>query len=178
MNLKSQLQIALQESGYQTWLASVDKLAAIGFEDNSIMGFACIFESPQELLQGWRDVETALLNTHALSFQKAGDKTWNVYSVFLCAEKATDVQTREVKWIEENLERTRKIAACSITDRESLTTALLPLLPLQFQPVLDSEEFDVGQRLQKRILDIAPSVGTIALDDKVSANEIVRLLET
>jgi|SRR5882724_5704716 len=178
MNLKSQLQIVLQEAEYQTWLSTVDKLSAVGFEDSTVMGFACIFDTADSLLQRWRDIETALLHKHALSFQKAGEKTWNVYSAFLCGETTTDVQAREIKWIEEDLERTRKIAACGITDRESLITALLPLLPLQFQPVLDSEDFDVTQRLQKRIMDIAPSVETAALDDKVSTIEVVRLLET
>lgn len=178
MNLRSQAQIVLQEAEYQTWLASIDKLNAIGFEDNSVMGFACIFDRAETLLQQWRDVETAWLNTHVLSLQKAGEKTWNVYSLFLSGEKGTDVQAREIKWIEEDLERTRKIAACGITDRESLIKVLLPLLPLQFQPVLDSEDFDVTQRLQKRIMDIAPSVGTAALDDKVSPIEVVRLLES
>jgi hypothetical protein len=63
--------------------------------------------------------------------------------------RATDVQAREIKWIEENLERTRKIAGSGIADKERLIKVLLPLLPLQFQPVLDSEEFDVDQRLRK-----------------------------
>jgi len=178
MNLKSQLQIVLQEAEYETWLTTVNKLSAIGFEDNSVMGFVCIFDRPGTLLEQWRDVETAWLNMNVLSLQKAGEKSWNVYSVFLPGEKGTDVQAREIKWIEEDLEQTRKIAACGITDRASLVTALLPLLPLQFQPVLDSEHFDVTQRLRKRILDIAPSVEVTALDDKVSATEVVRLLET
>jgi hypothetical protein len=178
MNLKSQLQIVLQEAGYQTWLTAVNKLGAIGFEDNSVMGFACIFETAEALLQQWRHVETEWLNAHVLSLQKAGDKTWNVYSVFLCDERTTDVQKREINWIEEDLERTRKIATSGITDRASLITALLPLLPLQFQPILDSEDFDLTQRLRKRIRDIAPSIEAVALDEKTSPSEVARLLET
>ena len=42
---------------------------------------------------------------------------------------------------------------------------------------MDSEDFDLTQRLRKRIVDIAPSVEGAALDDKVSPIEIVRLLE-
>lgn len=178
MNLKSQLQIVLQEAGYQTWLTAVNKLGTIGFEDDSVMGFACIFETAEALLHKWRDVETAWLNANVLSLQKAGDKTWNVYSIFLCDERTTEVQKREINWIEEDLARTRKIAASGIADRESLIIALLPLLPLQFQPILDSEDFDLTQRLRKRIRDIAPSIEAVGLDDKVSPSEVARLLET
>lgn len=177
MNLRSQLQIVLQNAEYHTWLSTVTEHTTIGFEDSSVMGFVCIFETADTLLQEWRDVETAWLSTHALSLQKAGEKTWNVYSVFLSSERATDTLGRQIKWIEEDLERTREIAACGITDKETLITALLPLLPLQFQPALDSEDFDLTQRLRKRILDIAPSVEAVALDDKVAPTEVVRLLE-
>ena len=175
MDLKSQLQIILQEANYQTWLASVDELDAIGFEDEAVMGFACIFDTAEALLQRWRAVETILLTTHAPSLQRAGEKAWNVYSVFLSVEKANDIQTREVRWIEEDQERTRKIAACGVTAREDLAMALLPLLPLQYQPVLDDEDFDLTRRLRKRIVDIAPAAAIAALDDEISPTEVVRL---
>jgi hypothetical protein len=50
------------------------------------------------------------------------------------------------------------------------------LLPIQYQPVLDSEEFDLSQRLRKRIADIAPSATNAALDDAISPAEIARML--
>jgi hypothetical protein len=176
MDLKSQLQIILQEAEYQTWLASVDGLDAVGFEDDTVMGFACIFPTAEALLQRWPAMEMTLLTSHAPSLQKAGEKTWNVYSVFLSAEKGDDVQARQVRWIEEDLERTRKIAAVGLVDREDLEMALLPVLPLQYQPVLDTEDFDLTRRLRKRIADIAPAVATAALDSEVSPAEVVHLL--
>jgi hypothetical protein len=177
VNLRSQVQIVLQEAEYQTWLSTVNEYTTIGFEDSSVMGFVCVFENAETLLQHWRDVETTWLTIHSSSLQRAGDKTWNVYSVFVSTEKTNEALGRQIKWIEEDLERTRKIAGCGVTDKETLVTALLPLLPLQFQPALDSEDFDLTQRLRKRIIDIAPSVEAVALDDKVSPSEVVRLLE-
>ena len=175
-DLKSQLQIVLQDAEYQTWISSVDGFDAIGFENDTVMGFACLFDSPATLLERWRALETILLTTHASSLQRAGEKTWNVYSVFLSSEKADDIQSREVRWIEEDLERTRKIAACGVTSRDELRRALLPVLPLQYQPVLDTEDFDLTQRLRKRIEAIAPSAAIAALNDEVSPTEVVRLL--
>lgn len=176
MDLKSQLQIVLQEAEYQTWLISVEGLDAVGFEDDTVMGFACLFHNPQALLQRWRAVETVLLTTHTSSLQKAGEKTWNIYSVFLSAEKADEVQSREVRWIEEDLERTRKITGCGLIERQDLVRALLPVLPLQYQPVLDTEDFDLTQRLRRRVADIAPTAVIAAFDDEVSPSEVVRVL--
>jgi hypothetical protein len=85
-------------------------------------------------------------------------------------------KVREVRWIEENLEKTRKITGCQVTSREDLVNTLLPLLPLQYQPKLDSEDFDLKQRLRKRIASIAPNLPDVTLDQNVSPAEVVRLL--
>jgi hypothetical protein len=175
-DLKSQLQVLLQDAGYRTWLVSIDALEAIGFEDDAVMGFACEFEDAATILTDWRDLETKVLTRHATSLQKAGEKTWNVYFLFVCAAPATPVQMRQLRWIEEDLERTRKITGCGLNSRYEIVTALLPLLPLQYQPSLDSEDFDLTQRLQKRIANIAPAITDVALDNAVSPSEIVRLL--
>jgi hypothetical protein len=174
--LQSHIQIILQDAGYETWMASIDGMDAIGFEEELVMGFASSFQSVQQLLDRWRQVEMEFLSAYASSLQRAGEKTWNVYSVFLCTEKGTDTQQREVRWIEEELERTRKIAASGLTTREDIRAALLPILPLQHQPLLDTEDFDVTQRLRRRIESIALPAASAALDPKVSAAEVVRLL--
>jgi hypothetical protein len=176
MDLKSSLQVILQDAGYQTWLVSLDDLEAVGFEDDAAMGFAYVFEDAATMLMRWRELETRLLTRHALSLQKAGEKTWNIYSVFLSAELATPDQSREVRWIEEDQERTRKIAGCGLTTTNDVVTALLPLLPLQYQPSLDSEDFNLTQRLLKRIANIAPAAKDAALDNRVLPSEVVRLL--
>jgi hypothetical protein len=175
-DLKSSLQVVLQDGGYQTWLVSLDDLEAIGFEDDAAMGFACVFDDAATLLASWRDLETRLLTQHAPSLQRAGEKTWNIYSLFLCTETATPGQQREIRWIEEDLERTRKITGCGLTGTSDVVTALLPLLPLQYQPLLESEDFDLTQRLLKRIGNIAPAATNAALDSEILPSEVVRLL--
>ena len=100
-DLKSSLQVVLQDAGYQTWLVSLDDLEAIGFEDEAAMGFAYVFEDAATMLTRWRELEIRLLTRHAPSLQKAGEKTWNIYSVFLCSELGTADQLREIRWIEE-----------------------------------------------------------------------------
>ena len=84
-DLISTLQIVLQEAGYKTWLASVERLTTVCFEDEAIMGFACVFGDAKSLLDQWRTVEGALLNRYAPRLREAEDKAWNVYSVFLSA---------------------------------------------------------------------------------------------
>jgi len=175
-DLKSPVQSLLQQAGYQTWLASVDGFGAIAFEDDAVMGFVCIFEDATTLLSRWNEVETKLLTKHASSLQKAGDKTWNIYSVFLSSGRANDIESRAIRWIEENLDRTRKIAACGLTSREDVARVLLPVLPLQYQPLMDAEDLDLTHRLRSRIASIAPSAVSAVLDNKVSPVEVVRLL--
>jgi hypothetical protein len=172
--LTSTLQIILQEARYKVWLASVERLTAVCFEDEAIMGFACLFGDAKSLLDQWRTVEGALLNRYAPRLREAEDKAWNVYSIFLSAAAATQSQVREIRQIEEDLERTRKIAACGLTGRDEVVTAMLPVLPLQYRPRLDGE--DLTERLRKRIATFAPMAADAALNEQVSPAEVVRLL--
>jgi hypothetical protein len=175
-DLKPTLQALLQDAGYQTWFVAIDQHEVVAFEDDAAMGFACIFERGEALLREWGSLENKFLMNFALALKRAGEKTWNVYSVFLCAENASEGERRAIRWIEENLERTRKITGIVPNGRSDLITALLPLLPIQYQPRLDSEDFDLTQRLRKRIASIAPPVEHVALDTGVAATEVVRLL--
>ena len=171
-DLKPMLQALLQDAGYQTWFVAIDRYEVIAFEDEAAMGFACIFERGEMLLKEWQDLETKFLMTFAPALKRAGEKTWNVYSVLLCAENPED-EARAIRWIEENLERTRKITGIVPNGRSDLITALLPLLPIQYQPRLDSEDFDLTQRLRRRIAGIAPAAEHAALDNGVAASEVV-----
>jgi hypothetical protein len=175
-DITSTVQIVLQEAGYATWLVSAEQLTAVCFEDDAVMGFACIFEEPSQLLQRWRSVESVLLTRHAPRFREAEDKAWNVYSIYLCSRIGTEAETREIRRIDEDLERTRKIAACGLVGREDIVRALLPVLPIQYRPRLEGE--DLTEQLKKRIAAIAPAAVGVALDDSVPAAEVVSLLGT
>jgi hypothetical protein len=174
IDILSTSQILLRDAGFSTRVISLDRMALISFEDEAILGFCSVFETVNSLITEWKQRELACLSRFAPNLVAAGDKAWNVYNAFLCAEHASDAETREVRWIEENLERTRKIAACDITTRDELVRAFLPVLPLQFQPALRTE--DVTQRLERRIAAISPRAAQVALDTSVVASEVVRLL--
>ncbi|SRR6266540_2561025 len=173
-DLTSTLQVILQDSGYRTSSVAIDDLLAVCFEDDAVLGFVCVFDDVSALLGRWQGMEKALLTKYAPHLQAAGDKAWNVYCAFLSAAEASPVEKHELDWIEENQERTRKIAAAGIAGKEELLGALLPVLPLQYRAVVATE--DLTERLQKRIATIAPNAAPTALDEKVSPVEVARIL--
>lgn len=168
----SNVQIILQDAGYETWNASSGNIPAIAFEDDVVMGFVCVFDTAKSLITQWPEAEAAMLGKHAPRLRGAGDKAWNVYCVFVTAARASDDEQRKIRWIEENLERTRKIAAAGLLTRKDITTALLPLLPIVTKPVLAPE--DSRERLRRRIAAIAPGVEDSALDASVAPQEVLR----
>jgi hypothetical protein len=173
-DLTSTVQIILQEAGYETWLVSIEDLTAICFEDDAVLGFACIFDQPNSLLARWRKVEATFLARHAPRFREAQEKAWNVYSIFLCAATATPDHMREIRHIDEDLEQTRKVASCGLVGQDDIVAAILPILPIQSRPRLEGE--DLTERLKKRIAAIAPYAVDAALDEQVAPAEVVRLL--
>jgi len=174
IDLLSVIQSSLQNADYRTRLVSSERSPVVCFEDDSLLGFGCIFADPQELLAKWREMETALLARYAAGFRRAGDKAWNVYMVFACGTKGDAMETRQIRWIEEDLERTRKIAAIDLATREDVIRALLPLLPLQYRPMLRPE--DAAERLKSRIQNIAPAITQVLLDPAVSTDEVLKTL--
>ncbi|MDO8354959.1 MAG: hypothetical protein Q7U76_01025 [Nitrospirota bacterium] len=174
IDVLSTLQVVLREAGFTTRLTSIERSSIVCFEDDALLGFGCIFEDPSSLLERWKSMEIAFLKRYAPSVRAAGEKAWNVYCLFLCGVAADPTQSRQVRWVEEDLERTRKIAACGLVSRDELLRALLPILPLQYQPALRAE--DVTERLQMRIRTIAPIAPHVVLDQFVSPTEVVRLL--
>lgn len=174
IDVLSTMQVVLRESGFTTRLTSVDRSPIVCFEDDDLMGFGCVFDDAGDLLARWKAIEMSLLTRHAPSLRAAGEKAWNVYCLFLCGPAADSMLSRQVRWIEEDLERTRKITGSGLATREDLVQALLPVLPLRYQPVL--QEGDVTLRLQRRIRTIAPRAAEVALDERISAAEVVRLL--
>jgi hypothetical protein len=174
IDVLSTMQVVLREAGFTTRLDSVDRSPIVCFEDDVLTGFGCIFEDPGSLLSKWKTSEMSLLMRYAPGLRAAGEKAWNVYCLFFCGLPGAPDQIRQIHWIEEDLERTRKVAACGLASREDLVRALLPVLPLQYQPLLQPE--DVTERLRARIRAISPSASDIVLDESVSVTEVVRLL--
>ncbi len=173
-NLSSLVQITLEEAGYRTWLVSLENLSPICFEDEAVMGFVCILDEPESLVSRWRVLEKGLLTKHAPFLRAAGQKAWNVYSVFLCAKASSEILRREISFIGEDLEHTRKIAASGLVGREDVVSALLPLLPLQYSPSMDRE--DLVERLRKRVEAITPGASSAVLDASIGPKEVVAIL--
>lgn len=174
IELLSAMQGVLQEAGFVTHLISVDRSSIVCFEDETLTGFGCVFDEPESLLARWRALEMSFLMRFAPDLRLAGQKAWNVYCVFLCGLAADPIHDRQVRWIEEDLDRTRKVAACGLVTREDLAKAMLPLLPIQHQPVLKAE--DVTERLRTRVRSIAPKAVNVVLDETVLPGDVVRLL--
>jgi hypothetical protein len=128
------------------------------------------------MIDRWRETEAMLLARYAAQFRAAGDKAWNVYLVFVTEARGSIEERREVRWIEEDLERTRKITATGVVAREDVVKALLPLLPIMAKPVLAPE--DSMQRLLRRIEVISPQVRDVALDTSVSPTEVAARLRS
>lgn len=174
IDLLTTVQAVLQDSEFTTRLAESGKSTVVCFEDESILGFVCAFNTCGELLQQWRETEAGLLRRFASSLRNAGDKAWNVYTVLLTSGSATDAEARQVRWIEEDLQQTRKLSATGVVSRDDVLQALLPVLPLQFQPKLDDSRFT--ERFTQRIHNIAPAAANVFLDDAVPATDVARIL--
>lgn len=172
----STVQVILQSANYRSWDVTGSNFKTVGFEDAATMGFVCVFPSPRQMIEGWREAEARMLARYATQFSAAGEKAWNVYSVFITEVRASEEERREVRWIEEDLERTRKITGTGVITRDDVIKALLPLLPIMAKPLLVPE--DSKQRLQRRIEVIAPRVLDFVLDDAVSPNDVAVLLRS
>ena len=170
----SVLQVVLRDAGLSVRLLSVDRMSVVSFEDEAIIGFACVFDNPNKLLENWKSVEMAVLRRYAPNLRVAGEKAWNVYCVFLSGGAADPIQDRQVRRVDEDLQRTRKIAACGIANREDLIRAILPILPLQFKPMLVPE--NVTRRLRGRLESIVPNAADFVLDESTPPTEVVPLL--
>jgi hypothetical protein len=172
----STVHVVMQNANYRTWEIGDSKNPTIAFEDEATMGFVCAFETPRQMIENWRETEAMLLARFAAQFRAAGDKAWNVYSVLVTEARASDKERREVRWIEEDLERTRKITATGVVARDEVVKALLSLLPIMAKPLLSPE--DSTERLLRRIEVISPRVRDVALDDSVGPEEVVARLRS
>jgi hypothetical protein len=173
-DLVSTVHLVLRGAEYNTWPVGNGDESVIGFEDEVVMGFVRIFADATELLSRWEEAESGQLGRYAGQLRTAGEKAWNFYSVFLTSAAATEDERREIRWIEENLDRTRKLAAAGLITREDVVDALLPLLPIVARPVMEIEA--AGDRLTKRISLIAPQVGADALNEEVKPIDVARRL--
>jgi hypothetical protein len=118
------------------------------FEDDSVIGFVFSYTNARSLIAGWGNESEAAVSAHQLALRRAGPKAWNTYVVLLATGEASYAEMAALAAIEEDLTGTRKIARSDIKDISDVEAALLPLLPLQSAPKLDSVDmvFEIRQR--------------------------------
>lgn len=151
MDIGTQSEIILREGGYNTWAWTGASPPVICFENATLVGFIHIFGSAEDLLTSWEAAQQRILARHAAALRAAGNKAWNVYSVFLTSE-LSPARQREIEKLEEDFTLTRKIARTAIQSLEDLEVVLMPLVPIRSQPLLDNTA--VADRLRTRAKEV------------------------
>jgi hypothetical protein len=173
MDIETQAEAILRDAEYTTWRWTGGRHPVVCFEDGVLMGFLHVFPDVQELVGNWQVAETTVLSAHALQLRRAGEKAWNVYSIFVTAS-AADVETaRQVAKIEENLQRTRKMTHVGILSREQIEAALAAILPLA--RVQQSFEDDLEERIRKKLADV-PRAALNAFFSSAEPSDVCRML--
>jgi hypothetical protein len=174
-DITAQAEAILKTAGYGTWQRHERAEITLGFEDESSIGFLYVFDTANALLSTYKSREEATLAAYTSALRSAGDKAWNVYSVFLTAEESKPDVERRVLRIEENLRRTRKIARASVRSERALEVALLPLLPLIARR--ESKPSDYSDRLERKIANANGRAVARAFFGAASSDEIARMLQ-
>ncbi|MGE0014452.1 MAG: hypothetical protein AB7S62_19735 [Azoarcus sp.] len=172
MDISTQAEIALRNAQYDTWSWSGPSGPVTCFESTAVMGFVHVFESAEALMGGWQASQKTALARHVVSLRGAGTKAWNVYSVFLTADRAPSL-ARAIERIEEDFTLTRKIARTSITTAEDVERSLLPLMAIRSQPLLGASNFE--DRLRARLKDV-PADAVTAFLNETPAADVARIL--
>lgn len=172
MDILTQAEIALRNAQYETWSWAGPGGQVTCFESAALIGFVHIFETADTLMARWQGTQKATLARHAAMLRGAGAKAWNVYCIFLTAERAP-MLTRSIERIEEDFTLTRKIARAAVTTPEDVEKALLPLMGIRAQPVLGVTNFE--DRLRNRLRDI-PDEAVATFMNETPALDVARIL--
>ena len=173
MDISDQVEIVLRDAGYTTQRARQGPRFVICFENAMLIGFAHVFESSAKLLTQWEAVQRAVLTQYNVALRNAGEKAWNVYSIFLTDDTESSRQ-RAVERLEENFALTRKIARGGIRTNRDVEHVLLPLTSVQAQPSLGVTDFE--DRLRVRLKEASSDAVTAFLSE-TAANEVAHILE-
>lgn len=138
----------LESVGYATY-AMEPGAPWVYFEDECLLGFVRVYETPEEIATGWRAEQDVFLRQNASRMLRAPVKAWNAYGVFLTRAAASQEIARTLFAIEEDFQGIRKIARGGIRTREELAIVLGPLLPVQTRVSL--LHTDVHSRLLDRL---------------------------
>lgn len=172
MDIATQAEIILRDAQYDTWSWTAVTPTVTCFENAAIMGFLHVFASEKALLAEWESRQNATLARYAPALRLAGDKAWNIYSVFLTSDGG-EQRVHAIDQIEENLSLTRKIARSAIQTANDLEFALLPLLSIKAVPTLGATNFE--GRLRNQLTEVPAEVVAAFLGERPVA-EVVKAL--
>ena len=171
-DLISEAQLVLRNAGFETWEIKAEGVRAAAFESAALLGFVYLFESTSSLLENWRATEQATLKSFAARFKLAGDKAWNVYSIFIASDSAAGLSLSE---IEEDLSLTRKIARNGLQSTAEITKALISILPIQSMPTLTESDF--SERVSAHLAGVGEFVFEALQSDSSPGDVAGMLLE-
>lgn len=126
------------------------------FESDSVLGFVLVFNDPDALISNWQAASSRTLLANQFALRRAESKAWNAYFVFLAEAPGDYGQNITLGAIEEDLVGTRKIARAGISTKEDCRLALLPLLPVQTAPRL--ETIDMAAEIRLRTSELPDSL--------------------
>lgn len=170
MDVSKEVQIILRGGGYDTWEWSGGTVPLVYFENDVILGFVYLFDDSIALKNEWQKTQDEVIKKFKPNFKAAGNKAWNVYSIFLATSESED---DTLDYIEEDFKFTRKIARTNIVTKKSIESALLSMLPIVNRPVISETDFTDNLRtnLSKINKDAA-----IAIINKIDADVIAQIL--
>ncbi len=163
----------LDSAGYFHFEVGDPMISCVGFENDLNLGFVHCFQTTEELLNKWSSQNDEVLSRFQFQLRTAGEKSWNVYSVFLSTGPSTEQQDNLMARVEEDLSGTRKIMRTILPDIEGVRTGLLPLLGIQHPPILGP--VDMVEEISNRTRGL-PTKAVQAFLDSAPNTEILRLM--
>jgi hypothetical protein len=138
----------LADASFELTAVCGDTGHAFLFENDTILGFAILYDGAADLISRWSADADRLIVTRRFQLKAAGQKAWNAYVLLLAASKPSTAEAVTLSLIEEDLRGYRKVARAGCDDLDELNRALLPLLPVQAAPILDAvdSKLEVRQR--------------------------------
>jgi hypothetical protein len=144
----------LREADFEVAHGGANDRGQLTFESSTVIGFLFAYSSVSALLENWEKDSNGAVSAHQHALRRAGQKAWNTYTVLLTADIADVSQSASISSIEEDLSGTRKIVRAGVVDNFDVRAALLPLLPLQSSPRLES--VDSAKEIASRATELSP----------------------
>lgn len=173
MDFSKDTEILLRDAGYETWPWDGGPVPVVCFEGDTILGFVYLFDSAEMIHEQWESAQGAALARFKPALRSAGEKAWNVYSLFLTESPADHNMEILLDRIEEDFRLTRKLVRAGVRSKGALRDAFLPILPIRNRPTIDKS--NIEDRLEDALTKIHPS-GAKAFLKRATAADIAQIL--